>query len=590
MTKLIKYLKPVILDLLLGILFIAGQAYLDLQIPAQFVPLAELQGMGMEAGMQATMKIILKMLGLALASVACSVLAAYFTSNAGAKFGARLRKEMFYKVQNLSVQDVEKFSIASLITRTTNDVQQIQMLISAGMRIIVMAPVMIVGGLLNSLSLQKDFSIIFIVAIPLLLISVLIIGAVAAKMFGTVQRKVDALTGVAREGLTGVRVIRAFNQQEYEFEKYSKANGEVRDISTRVNRVMASLFPVCSLVMNMTLMGIVVVSTVIFNGMSSPNLGTLQANIGATSAVVGYSMQILGSIVGLSFVFMMIPRAQASASRINEVLDTPLSVADPANPVDLSQTEQKGLIEFRDVSFSYANAEKPILNHISFVSLPGQTTAIIGSTGSGKSTVASLIPRFFDPQEGEVLLDGVNVKNMTQRDLRDRIGFVPQSAVLFSGSVRENLQYGNPFATDEQLLAATDIAQATEFVMNTSDGLDHFISQGGKNLSGGQKQRLAIARAVVKQPEIYVFDDSFSALDFKTDAALRRALREQTQRTGSSVIIIAQRVSTVMDADQIIVLEEGNMVGIGKHQDLMKNCEEYREIVLSQINEEEANV
>ncbi len=586
MFKAFKYLKPVVGYIVLAILTVVGQALLDLQIPAQFVDLSLALS---QASMEAVWMVVLKMFAFVVGAVLLAVIAAYFTSLIGARYGEILRGEMYRKVQSMSVKEIESFGIASLITRTTNDINQLQMIVSMGLRIVVLAPVMLIGGLLKAFAIQKEFSIVFAVAIPLIALTILFIGISSSRLFVSVQKKIDNLTAIAREGLTGVRVIRAFNQQEYEKEKYTQANTEVRDVSIQVNRVMARLFPLSSLFMNLTIIGILIVATVIFNGQVDPSQEVLIKNVGATSTIVGYSSQILGSIIGMSFIFMMIPRAQASANRILEVVNAPLSVTDPEHPLSLDNVTEKGKLEFKNVTFSFANAEQPVLNNISFTMLPGQTTAVIGSTGSGKSSLVNLIPRFYDPQQGEILLDGVNIRDITQKDLRSRMGFVPQNAVLFSGTVRENLLYGNPNATDEDLKLATDIAQATEFVENTPDGMNHFIAQGGKNLSGGQKQRLAIARALVRRPEIYVFDDSFSALDFKTDANLRKALKKQIQADGSSVLIVAQRVSTVLNADQIVVLDNGNMVGIGKHGELMKTCEPYREIVLSQINEEEAN-
>lgn len=443
------------------------------------------------------------------------------------------------------------------------------------LRIAVIAPIMCIGGLFMALSKDVPLSITFLITIPLLIIVIGIVGFKGLPLFKSIQVKIDKLNRVVREGLTGIRVVRAFNRTEYEEQRFDEASKDLTETSIRVNKIMASLMPIMMLIFNFMSIGI------IWFGAKRIDMNAMQ--VGDLMAFLQYSMQVMMSVVMVSIIFVMVPRASASAERINEVLNMKPVISNSDNTK--KPNGKKGYLEFKNVVFRYPGAEQAVLNNISFITKPGETTAIIGSTGSGKSALVNLIPRFYDIEEGSILLDGVDIREMEQEDLRDKIGIVPQKAVLFSGTVAENIRYGKENATDEEIKHAAKIAQASEFISKMKDGYDSQIAQGGNNLSGGQKQRLSIARAIVKKPEIYIFDDSFSALDFKTDANLREALKSEIKE--STMIIVAQRVSTVMNADRIIVLDEGNIAGIGTHEELLKSSKVYKEIVSSQLAEEE---
>ena len=588
MKKIFSNLKPLIPLIVLVIIFIIAQSVINILIPLQNIPLASAIAINDTAAIwKITITVLLYALGIAILGVATM----YLSAKIGAGFSKRLREMIFTKVQSLSVAEIENFGTASLITRTTNDVMQMQVAVIMFIRIVFTTPIMLIGGFIASLSVEKSFSFVYLAAIPLIAIILVFIIIKGSKLFISVQKKLDNLTVVARENLTGVRVIRAFNREEFESKKFNEANADLTDNSIKVNRLMATLFPSNMWIMNMTTVVLVLVSALVFNGLSNPVKTDLYANVGATSAVVNYAGMILGSIIGMAFLFMLLPRAAASANRIAEVLNSVPTIFDPEAAVISSSSEifhsQKGKVEFRNVSFSFPGAEKPLLQNLSFTALPGKTTAIIGSTGSGKSTVANLIPRFYDVSEGEVLVNGVNVKDVSQKQLREKIGFVTQNALLFSGTVRQNIE-GSLNLSDKEIMRAAKIAQVKDLIENTDNGLNHYIAQGGKNLSGGQKQRLTIARAIAKKPDIYVFDDSFSALDFATDKKLRAALKKEISNSTSTIIIVAQRVSTILNADQILVMDNGQMLCSGTHKELMECCETYREIVLSQIDEEEA--
>ncbi len=443
------------------------------------------------------------------------------------------------------------------------------------LRMMVMAPLMCIGGIIMAVSKDATLSLVLVVIIPVLAAAIFAVARKGIPLFKAMQVKLDKLNLVLRESLTGVRVIRSFNRIDHEKRRFDQANLDLTDTAIKVNKIMASMMPLMMLILNFSTIAI------IWFGGIRINDGNMQ--VGDLMAFIQYAMQILFSLIMVSMMFVMIPRASASTVRINEVLDTETAIGDAANVRHAA--ERRGHVEFRDVTFSYPGAEQPALSGITFSAHPGEVTAIIGGTGSGKSTLVSLVMRFYDVERGSILIDGVDVRDMRQQDLRARIGYVPQKAVLFTGTVADNIRYGKEDASDEEVRHAAEIAQASEFILKMQDGFDSVIAQGGTNVSGGQKQRLSIARALVRKPQIYIFDDSFSALDYKTDAKLRAALRQET--VDSTVIIVAQRVSTVMDADRIIVLDEGRIAGIGNHRELMNTCEVYREIVSSQLSEEE---
>lgn len=515
------------------------------------------------------------MLLVALGGMACSIAASYYSAKASTGFGKLLRGKVFKHVSNFSLEEFDRIGTASLITRTTNDITQVQQVLIMMLRMMVMAPMMCLGGIIMAVSKDATLSLVLVVILPVLAGAIFLIARKGLPLFKAIQKKIDKLNLVMRESLTGIRVIRSFNRTDYESKRFDAANLDLTDTSIKVNKIMAFMMPVMMLVMNLSSVAIIW-----FGGL---RINSEHMQVGDLMAFLQYAMQIMFSLVMVSMMFVMIPRASASAIRINEVLDMVPVIKDSAK--GKSATEAQGLVEFQNVTFSYPGAEQPAVQDITFTAKPGQVTAIIGGTGSGKSTLISLIPRFYDVQKGSVRVDGVDVRDMTQEELRSKIGFVPQKAVLFTGKISENIRYGKEDASDEEVRRAADIAQATDFISKMEQGFESPIAQGGTNVSGGQKQRLSIARALVRPAEIYIFDDSFSALDFKTDAKLRAALKEETK--DATVIIVAQRVSTVLDADQIIVMNESQIAGIGTHQELMQTCDVYKEIVYSQLSEEE---
>lgn len=519
----------------------------------------------------------LQMLGIALITMVCAVTIMLLSARVAAKLGKTLREKVFKKVTSFSNAELREFSTASLITRSTNDVQQIQQLITMLFRVVVYAPIIGIGGFLRVLA-NTDNSMAWIIGIAILAI-LFIVGtlfAIAMPKFKKLQDLVDKLNGVSREILTGLPVIRAFNKEKKEEERFDVANKDLMKTNVFVNRAMSMMMPLLMFVMNSIMILIVWV------GGHKVDEGIIQ--VGDMMAFIQYTMQIVMAFLMISMISIMLPRASVSAKRINEVLETEPSIKDK-EVTRKFDSSKKGLVEFKNVSFRYPDADTEILEDINFVAEPGKTTAIIGSTGSGKSTVVNLIPRFYDVTGGELCVDGVNVKDVSQQELRDIIGFVPQKGMLFSGTIESNIKYAYENMNDKQMEEAAEIAQATDFIEEKPKKYKEEIAQGGSNVSGGQKQRLSIARAIAKDPEIFIFDDSFSALDFKTDSKLREALSTKTQN--KTVIIVAQRISTILNADQIIVLEEGKMVGIGTHDELMKNNETYRQIALSQLSEEE---
>lgn len=516
-----------------------------------------------------------QMLGVALLGVIATVLVGFFSARMAATVGKRLRHDLFSKVESFSSGEFDKFSTASLITRTTNDVQQVQMLITMGVRMICYAPIMGIGGIIFAVGKSASLSWLIALAVVVLIGFIAVALGVALPKFKALQKLIDRLNLVSRENLSGMMVVRAFGNESYEERRFDKANRDLMETNRFVQRVMSGLMPGMMFVMN--LLSILIV----WVGGHAIAESTLQ--IGDMMAFIQYAMQIIMAFLMIAMIFILVPRASVSAGRIKEVLDAPLSIRDPEKPETIQ--EPKGLVEFKDVSFRYHNADSDVLEHISFTAKPGETTAFIGATGSGKSTLVNLIPRFYDVTGGQITIDGVDVRNLSQKDLREMIGYVPQKGMLFSGTVASNLRYGKEDASEEELQAALSTAQASDFVSAMEEGVESPIAQGGTNVSGGQRQRLSIARALTRKAPIYIFDDSFSALDFKTDAALRKALAQDT--AGATVLIVAQRVSTILHAQQIIVLDEGRMVGKGTHKELLANCPEYREIAESQLQKEE---
>ncbi|MDY4165904.1 MAG: ABC transporter ATP-binding protein [Fournierella sp.] len=522
------------------------------------------------------LKIGLRMAGLAILLTVCAISAGFCMARLGAGVGRDLRRDVFRKVSYFNNNEMDQFSGASLITRSTNDITQVQNFLSIGLRMMCFAPIMGIGGLIMGLSKCLNLAWVLALALIVMLGLILTLFAVAMPRFKKMQTLIDRLNLVSREELSGLMVVRAFSNQPFMQNRFEKANKDLTGNTLFVNRAMATMMPFMMLVMNGLSLLIVW-----FGG---KQIAASNLQVGDMMAFIQYAMQVIMSFLFISMMFIMVPRASVSAERINEVLTCESTVADPAQPTEMNHPV-KGVVEFKDVSFRYEGADANVLEHVSFTARPGETVAFIGATGSGKSTLVNLIPRFYDATEGSITVDGVDVRQLRQKDLREAIGYVPQKGLLFSGTVATNLRYGRADASDELLKESADIAQATEFIQTLENGMDTAISQGGTNVSGGQRQRLSIARALVKQAPIYIFDDTFSALDFKTDAKLRAALKGYTEQ--STVFIVAQRVSTIMHADQILVLDEGRVVGKGTHEELLKNCETYREIAESQLSKEE---
>ena len=517
-----------------------------------------------------------KMVGLAFLGMAASVMVGFLASRVGAATGRDLRNKVFHKVVGFSNNEFDHFSTASLITRSTNDIQQIQLIIVMLLRIVLYAPILAIGGVIQVFQTNVSMSWIIALAVVLIAMVILVLFVVAMPKFKILQTLVDKVNLVTREILTGLSVIRAFSTQKHEEERFDDANRALTRTNLFVNRAMTFMMPVMMLVMN----GISVL--IMWTGAHGIDNGQMQ--VGDMMAFIQYTMQIIMGFLMLCMLSIMLPRAAVAADRVQEVLDSQTVIHDPEKP-ETFKKEDKGLLRFEHVSFRYPGADENVLHDITFTAKPGETTAIIGSTGSGKSTLVNLIPRFYDVTEGSITLDGVDVRNVNQHELRDKLGYVPQKGILFSGDIASNIMFGNSHGSEAEMVEAAEIAQATEFIDNKPDGYHSPISQGGTNVSGGQKQRLSIARAVAKHPEVFIFDDSFSALDFKTDVTLRKALRKKTK--DSTVLIVAQRISTIMNAEQIIVLDEGHIAGIGTHSELLKNCEVYQQIAASQLSEAE---
>lgn len=573
MFKLYRYLKPFTASIVAVLILVFLQTLSELYLPTL---MSDIVDTGIVKGDTAY---IIRTGGLMLLVAAigtiCSIMVSFLGSRSSTGFGRILRGKVFARVESFSLHEFNHFGTATLITRTTNDISQIQTVTFMIMRMMIMAPMMCIGGIIMAFSEDRPLSLVIAVAIPLIALVIAIIIRQALPMFRLMQIKIDKLNLVLREGLTGIRVIRAFNRDELERQRFTEANTDLMENAIRVNKLMAAMMPAMMLVMNFTIVA------VIWFGAIRIDQGGMQ--VGSLMAFIQYAMQIMISLVMVSMMIIMLPRASASADRINQVLDTMPEIKDP--DYERAPNQSRGLLEFNDVTFSFPGAEQPAISHISFIARPGETTAIIGGTGSGKTALVSLIPRFYDVDSGKVLVDGVDVREISQENLRAKIGFVPQKSVLFTGTIADNIRYGKKNASEAEIEQAAVAAQAMEFITEMKDNFSSYLEQGGNNVSGGQKQRLSIARALVRRPEIYIFDDSFSALDFKTDARLRAALKQET--TDATVLIIAQRVATVMDADRIIVLDDGEIVGMGAHKELINHCDVYREIVYSQLSEEE---
>ena len=574
MLKLFKYLKPYIPHIILMLVLTYIQVMTTLALPDYMAKIVN-EGIVLE-----NEKLILEtgisMLLVTGLGALCTVVISYLSARIGNGFSRKLREDVFSKVSRFSLGEMNKFSIASLITRTTNDIQQVQMVIIMLFRMVMSAPIMGIGAVIKAYNTAPSMTWIMGVAVAILLTVIIIVFAIATPKFKLVQKLVDKLNLVTRQNLTGLRVIRAFNTEKYEEKRFDKANRDLTSINLFINRVMVMMQPLMMLLLNLTMISIIWV------GAHLVNSNDLQ--IGDMMAFMQYAMQTIASFLMVSMIFILIPRASVSGQRIVEVLDEQLSIRDPKESKK-STKKEKGVLTFDNVTFKYPDADVPILHNISFTAKAGETTAIIGGTGSGKSTVINLIPRLFDVTSGQILIDGVDIRDMKQKELRGKIGYIPQKGVLFSGTIESNIKYGQPNATKKVVKKAAQIAQASEFIDKLEEGYKAPIAQEGTNVSGGQKQRVSIARAIVRNPEIYIFDDSFSALDFKTDAKLRKELKSVTKN--SIVIVVAQRIGTILDAEQIIVLDEGKIVGIGKHEQLMKTCEIYKEIALSQLSRKE---
>ena len=589
MIKLLKNLKPYTLSIIGVIVFVFLQSLSELYLPTLMSDIVD-TGV-VDGNINYIIRIGMWMILIAIIAMICSVLGSYLAAKVATGFGRDLRTKVFSKVESFSLEEFDKKGTASLIIRTTNDITQIQRLAVIMLRMFLRAPLLFIGGIIMAVSKDTKLSLVFVVILPILSIIIFFVAKKSMFLFKSMQTKLDKLNLVLREYLTGIRVIRAFNREVYEKKKFHRANLNLTETAIKVNKLMAILMPLMMLILNLTIVAI------IWFGSIRINNGGMQ--VGDLMAFIQYASQIMFALIMVSMMFIMVPRAAVSANRINEVLDIEPKIKDPIIPKKskldiengiklegiIKEKDKRGYLKFDKVSFSYHGAEEAVLDNISFNAKPGELTAIIGGTGSGKSTLINLIPRFYEVTSGRILIDGMDIRKLTQEKLHAKIGLVPQKAVLFTGTIAENISFGNNNLSREEITKAAEIAQATEFISAMEQDYDSPIAQGGTNLSGGQKQRLAIARALAKHPEIYIFDDSFSALDFKTEAKLRVAIKKEIKN--ATTLIIAQRVTTVMDANQIIVLDEGKITGIGKHRELIKTCKVYREIVASQLSEEE---
>lgn len=582
MKKLFKNFNKVdILCIISCIILIVFQVWLDLKLPdymSEITVLVQTEGNNIK-------DILIQggyMLLCAFGSLVSAIIVGYLASGVSASFSLNIRKKIFRKVEEFSTEEIKKFSTSSLITRTTNDVTQIEMLISMGLQMMIKAPIMAVWAVSKILNKSVQWSILTGVCVGILLLTVGILMLIVLPRFEKVQKLIDKINSVTRENLTGIRVVRAFNAEKFEEERFKKTNNELTNMQLFNQRCFAILNPIMTLIMNGLTLGIYIIGAYLIQNAMMYDKMTLFSNM---VVFTSYGMQVIMAFLMLCMIFMMWPRSEVSAKRINEILDECISIKD--GELTDKDLKDRGTVEFRHVSFKYPDADEYLLNDISFKAKKGEMVAFIGSTGSGKSTLINLVPRFYDATDGEVLVDGVNVKDLNQNTLHNKLGYVPQKAVMFTGTVSSNVAYGDngKKITNKKIKEAIEVAQATSFIEKMENTYDAHIARGGTNVSGGQKQRLSIARAIARDPEIYIFDDSFSALDYKTDLTLRKELRKYTK--DATMLIVAQRIGTIMNADKIIVLDKGNCVGIGKHKDLLKSCEVYKEIALSQLSKEE---
>lgn len=576
MKKLFKYLKPFTPMIIVAIILTFCQGMLNLYLPNLMSDIVNngIVGQSLNEVYKYGKQMVLVTLGFML----CAIGATFMASRVSAGFGKKLRLAIYRQVEEFSLAEFKKISTSSLITRTTNDVTQVQQLTLMSMRMMIGAPLMCIGGIIMALSKNKELSILFIVVIPILLFAIIMLAKKIVPLFTVLQKRTDRINQVIREKLTGVRVIRAFGTQEYEKKRYDKANKDIYDVSLKATYIMSILMPIVLFLINVSSVAVV------WFGSHLVDAGSMQ--IGDMMAFMQYAIQVLFSILGVTMMFVMIPRAMVSAKRIVEVLETESSIKDSGTIIPNEKFTNLGEIEFIDATFQYADGDIPVLSNMNFKIEKGQTVAVLGGTGSGKTSLLSLMMRFYDVTEGEIKIGGVNIKEMSLKQLRDMIGYVPQKAVLFSGTIESNIKYGKKDATYEEMVEAVKIAQSYDFIDSLDDKFESIVAQGGTNFSGGQKQRLSIARAIIKKPQIYLFDDSFSALDYQTDKKLREALDEKMK--DATVVIVAQRVSTVLNADKILFIDEGKIIAQGTHSELYNSCEEYKEVVLSQITEEEA--
>ena len=574
MFKILKYLKPYTIQIIALIVLVFGTVAATLQLPDYMAKIIN-DGIILQNNSLIFHNGFLMLL-ISLGGAACTIGVGYLASKIATGFSRDIRNKVFSRVESFSLTEFNKFSTASLITRSTNDIQQIQMVMAMLLRMVLQAPIMGIWAIFKAYHLAPSLSWVIALAVAILLGVIFVMFAVALPKFKILQKLVDRLNLVTRENLTGLRVIRAFNNEKIEEAKFEKANIDLTAVNLFVNRLMVVMQPMMMLILNLTSV------LIVWLGAHLINSGNLE--IGNMIAFMQYAMQVIMAFLMISIIFIMVPRASVSAGRVNEVIETEPIIKDPAKP-KTTKNIYNGILEFKNVSFCYPGADTPVLENISFQASPGETTAFIGSTGSGKSTLINLIPRFYDVSSGKIILDGIDVRDYKLKDLYAKIGYVPQKGVLFSGTVESNIKYGAPYANDSEVKKSAETSQAEEFINNLDGKFKASIAQGGANVSGGQKQRLAIARALVKKPEIYIFDDSFSALDFKTDAKLRQALKSET--VDKTILIVAQRISTILSAEHIIVLDEGKIVGAGTHEQLLKDCDVYREIAYSQLSEEE---
>ncbi|HEY1349612.1 MAG TPA: ABC transporter ATP-binding protein [Ktedonobacteraceae bacterium] len=573
MVKLLRFMKPYRTIVVLVLVLAFAQSMANLYLPTLMADIVDNGIVKDDIGY--IWRTGGLMLLVTLGGTVAAIIGSFYSARVATGFGKLLRQGIFTRVEKFSLHEFDTVGTASLITRTTNDTTQVQQVWIVILGMMVTAPMMAIGGIILAVQQDATLSWILVVVIPILLGAILLLMTRAIPLFQLMQKKLDKINLILDEQLSGMRVIRAFDRVRGEEKRFDEANYDLTDVAIRVNRVVASLMPLMMFVLNVSSVAI------LWFGANRINDGNMQ--VGALIAFLQYAMQILFAMLMVSMMFIMLPRAAASADRINQVLAMVPEINDA--PQVKEANERRGYVEFQDVTFSYPGAEEPALSNVSFCARPGEVTAIIGGTGAGKSTLVNLIPRFYDIASGRLLVDGVEIREMAQEHLREKIGLVPQKAILFSGTISDNIRYGKEDASDEEVRQAAEVAQATEFIASMKHGFASTIAQGGTNVSGGQKQRLSIARALVRRPEIYIFDDSFSALDFKTDARLRAALKREVRE--ATVLIVAQRVSTVMDADQILVLDEGRLAGVGTHRELMRTCEVYREIVTSQLSMEE---